>query len=245
MNTAVVLAAGRGSRMGPLTERTPKPLLAVGERALIEWIVAGVAAAGVERLIVVVGYRGEQIIARLGDGSRFGVRVAYRHQERADGTARALLAAEADVERAPFLLTWGDILVDEGAYTDIAGDFRRAPCDALLAVNPTRDPWRGAAVYVDAAWRVTRLVEKPPRGSATTPWNNAGVLALDPVVFEYARRLRPSPRGEYELPAAVATMVEEGRAVRAHPLRGFWSDVGTREDLDDARRRFVPQPAAG
>jgi NDP-sugar pyrophosphorylase family protein len=241
MNTAVILAAGRGSRMGPLTSRTPKPLLPVGDRPLIEWIVGGIAAAGIEHAVVVIGYLGEQIARALGDGSRFGLRIEYRVQEETDGTARALLAAEAEASRAPFLLTWGDILVEPRLYADMADSFRRAPCDALLAVNATDDPWRGAAVYVDAEWRVTRLEEKPPRGTAMTRWNNAGVLALAPRIFEFARRLRPSARGEYELPAAVAAMVEAGCTVRAHPIRGFWSDVGTRDDLEDARRRFAPQ----
>ena len=102
----------------------------------------------------------------------------------------------------------------------------------------------GAAVYVDSDWRVTRLEEKPPRGTATTRWNNAGVLALSASIFDFARRLRPSPRGEYELPTAIAAMVAEGRTVRALPIRGFWSDVGTRDDLEEARRRFVPHPVS-
>jgi NDP-sugar pyrophosphorylase family protein len=244
METAVILAAGRGSRMGPLTSRTPKPLLAVGDRPLIEWIVAGVAAAGIVRAVVVVGYLGEQIAAALGDGSRFGLRIDYRVQTATDGTARALLAAERDAAGAPFLLTWGDILVDGALYGEIVEEFRRSPCDALLALNATDDPWRGAAVYVDSEWRVTKLEEKPPRGTATTRWNNAGILALSPAIFDFARRLQPSPRGEYELPAAVAAMVDDGCAVRALPIRGFWSDVGTLEDLEDARRRFSPQPVA-
>jgi NDP-sugar pyrophosphorylase family protein len=243
MDTAVVLAAGRGSRMGSLTSRTPKPLLPVGDRPLIDWIVGGIAAAGIRRAVLVIGYLGEQIASALGDGSRFGLRIDYRVQEEPDGTARALLAAEPDVGRAPFLLTWGDILVEAALYKEIADAFRWAPCDALLAVNGTEDPWRGAAVYVDADWRVTRLEEKPPRGTATTPWNNAGVLVLGPAIFEFARRLSPSPRGEYELPTAIGAMVAAGRAVRAHPIRGFWSDVGTRDDLEDARRRFAPEPA--
>jgi NDP-sugar pyrophosphorylase family protein len=244
MEKAVILAAGRGSRMGPLTSRTPKPLLAVGDRALIEWIVGGIAAAGVRRAVVVIGYLGEQIADALGDGSRFGMRIDYRVQTETDGTARALLAAEQDTAGAPFLLTWGDILVERALYGEIVREFRRSPCDALLALNDTEDPWRGAAVYVDSDWRVTKLEEKPPRGTATTRWNNAGVLALSPSIFDFARRLRPSPRGEYELPAAVAAMVAEGRTVRALPIRGFWSDVGTRDDLEEARRRFAPHPAS-
>jgi glucose-1-phosphate thymidylyltransferase len=106
----------------------------------------------------------------------------------------------------------------------------------LLSVNATDDPWQGAAVYVDEGWKVTGLVEKPPPGSSRTPWNNAGIFVCRPVVLQYAQRLPPSARGEYELPQAFAAMIADGREVRAYPLRGFWSDLGRPEDLAVAER---------
>lgn len=222
--------------MGALTANTPKPLLRAGGRPLIERIATGLARAGVTRLLVVTGYLGEQIEAALGTGDALGMEISYCRQPHADGTARALLLAEPYVAGAPFVLSWGDILVPEDFYAELMRAFERAPCDARLAVNETDDPWQGAAVYVAGDWRVTRLDEKPPRGTATTPWNNAGILALAPVVFDYARRLAPSPRGEYELPQAIAQMVRDGRNVRAQPIRGFWSDVGTPADLARAEQ---------
>ena len=239
MKTAVVMAAGRGTRMGTLTAATPKPLLAVGGRALIEHIVRGLAGAGVERVIIVTGYLGEQIEAAVGAGARFGVRIAYCRQAQAEGTARALLLAEPYVGREPFVLSWGDILVPAAFYREFVAAFEAMPCDGQLAVNETEDPWRGAAVYVDAEWRVCRIEEKPPRGTATTGWNNAGLFVLRAPIFDYARRLAPSPRGEYELPQAVGRMIADGFHVRAVPIRSFWSDVGTPADLERARQEFV------
>jgi len=118
-------------------------------------------------------------------------------------------------------------------------DFARHACDALLTVNRVADPWRGAAVYLDAGGTVTRVVEKPPRGSSTTPWNNAGIFVFTPLIFSYAERLPPSARGEYELPQAIAAMIADGRAVHACPVRGFWSDLGTPEDLATAERALA------
>jgi dTDP-glucose pyrophosphorylase len=89
---------------------------------------------------------------------------------------------------------------------------------------------------------VLRLDETPPRGSAATHWNNAGILVLTPLVFGYARRVAASPRGEYELPQAVAQMVRDGCSVRAVPVRGAWSDVGTPEDLAAAHALFAAAP---
>jgi dTDP-glucose pyrophosphorylase len=108
----------------------------------------------------------------------------------------------------------------------------------MLLLNEVDDPWRGAAVYVDERWQVTALIEKPPRGTSTTRWNNAGVFVLGPIAFEYAERLTPSPRGEYELPQAIGEMVSDRRDVRALPLRGFWSDLGTPQDLLHAERVY-------
>lgn len=236
MRTALVLAAGRGKRMGTVTASTPKPLLDVAGKPLIEHILAGLARAGLRRSIVVTGYLGEQIERRLGDGSRFGLEeIVYRRQAQLDGTAHALLLAEADVGKEAFLLCWGDILVTPSFYAEFVDAFAASPCAAQIAVNEVDDPWRGAAVYVNAAWRVERLEEKPPRSTSSTGWNNAGILALSPIIFDYARRLERSERGEFELPQAIACMVADGLNVRAVPIRGFWSDVGTAGDLERAR----------
>jgi NDP-sugar pyrophosphorylase family protein len=239
IETAVVLAAGRGTRMGTLTAHTPKPLLTVAGEPMIERVLRGFAAGGVRDAVVVTGYLGDQIEARLGDGGRLGLSLTFRRQERPDGTARALLLAESLIAGVPFAVSWGDILVPIAFYRELLGAYERQPCDALLAVNPVDDPWRGGAVYVDADGRVERLEEKPPRGTSTTPWNNAGIMAFGPEALDYAHQVAPSDRGEYELPQAVAQMVRDGRDVRALPVRGAWSDVGTPEDLAAAQALFA------
>ena len=228
---AVVLAAGRGTRMGPLTANVPKPLLALRGRPIIEHILTGLRAAGIREAVVVTGYLAEQIERHLGSGEALGMKLSYRRQTRLQGTAQALLLARDAIRDEPFLLSWGDIVIEPGQYATLLDDYRRVPCDALLAVNATEDPWQGAAVYVDEHWRVTSLVEKPPRGSSRTPWNNAGIFVFAPLVLDYAERLSPSARGEYELPQAIAAMIADGHDVRAYPVRGFWIDLGRPEDL--------------
>jgi N-acetylgalactosamine kinase len=237
---AVLLAAGRGTRMGHLTATTPKPLLTVGGKPILGHILEGVAGAGVREFVVVTGYLGERIEQAFGDGHDLGVSISYRRQDLPNGTAGALLLARDLIADGPFLLSWGDILVDPELYRTLVERFRAAPCDVLLGVNRVDDPWRGAAVYIGAGERVERIVEKPPRRTSTTPWNNAGIFVFSPLVLDYAARLEPSARGEYELPQAISRMVEDGRDVRALPVGDFWSDVGTPEDLravDSAWRR--------
>jgi len=241
---AVILAAGRGTRMGALTASTPKPLLRLRGRPIIEHILLGLRDAGVRDAVIVTGYLGEQLEAALGDGRRLHMRFTYRRQTHPDGTARALLLARDALQDEPFLLSWGDIVVAPRTYADLVATFAAHPCDALLTVNPVDDPWRGAAVYVDDALRVTRLVEKPPRGASHTRWNNAGLFVFSPHILDYAAQLRPSLRGEYELPQALSAMVDDGGLVRALPVRGFWSDLGTPEDLAAAERIFDPEASS-
>jgi dTDP-glucose pyrophosphorylase len=228
--------------MGVLTASTPKPLLQVAGRSIIEHVLSGFAAARVRRAVVVTGYLGDRIEAALGDGAHLGLQISYCRQERADGTARALLLAERLIGSDPFALSWGDILVPSVFYPRFVEHFARQPCDAQLAVNEVDDPWRGAAVYVHDDWRVERVVEKPPPGTSTTRWNNAGVLMLSALAFDYARRVEASARGEYELPQAIARMVCDGCEVRAVPVCGPWSDVGTPADLAAAQSLFAPGP---
>jgi dTDP-glucose pyrophosphorylase len=227
--------------MGPLTAATPKPLLPLRGRPIIEHILLGLRAAGVREAIVVTGYRGEQIEAQLGSGARLGMQLTYRRQATPEGTARALLLTQELIGNRPVVLSWGDIVVEPDQYAALTADFQRLPCAALLAINEVADPWQGAAVYVDADFRVTQLIEKPPRGVSHTRWNNAGLFVFTSLVFRYAERLTPSPRGEYELPQAVGAMVADGALVRARPLRGFWSDLGTPADLELAERTYLQQ----
>lgn len=237
LSTAVVLAAGRGTRMGALTRDTPKPLLPLQGRPILEHILLGMRDAGIRRVLIVTGYLGEKIEHHFGDGAALELELEYRRQHTTDGTARALLLAQSCLED-PFLMSWGDIVVERKLYRDLVNEFQRRPCDLLMSVNPVDDPWRGAAVYFDDDGRVTRLVEKPVRGTSSTSWNNAGVFIGSPLLLKYAERLQPSSRGEYELPQAIAAMIDDGREVRAWRIEGYWSDLGTPEDLAAAEHEY-------
>ncbi len=240
---AVILAAGRGTRMGALTANTPKPLLALQGRPILEHILLNFRAAGVTDFVLVTGYLGEQIEAYFGNGDRLGLRIHYRRQEHANGTAGALLMVRDLIAAEPFAMSWGDVLIEPHAYAAILGKFAPGTTDAVLSVNHVDDPWRGGAVYVDETDRITRIIEKPPRGTSTTHWNNAGVFVLAPRAWSYIDRIEPSERNELELPQALGTMVADRCHVVAHRLSGFWSDLGTPEDLAAAQSAYPGLPA--
>jgi NDP-sugar pyrophosphorylase family protein len=235
IDQALILAAGKGTRMGALTETCPKPLLRIGGAPILEHILRGLAEVGMRRVIIVIGHLGEQIRECFSAGAGVGLGITYLPQERQNGTAKAALLARSHLGAAPFVMSFGDILCARRNYRRLLESFRSAPCDALLGLNPVDDPWEGAAVYRDGD-RVTKIIEKPRRGTSSTRWNNAGVMVLTPMLWPILDELAPSPRGEYELPVGIGRMVEMGFDVRGVEFDGFWSDVGRREELERINR---------
>lgn len=235
----VLMAAGRGTRLGALTASFPKPMLEVAGAPIIGHILRGLAGAGLEEVVIITGHCAELLEQGLGDGERFGLRLRYRRQPQPpEGTAKALCLARDLLRPDPFFFGWGDILVAPANYDRILS--AAAGLDALIAVNDVDDPWAGAAVTVDEQYRVRKIVEKPPRGTSTTRWNNAGLGVLGPAIWPHVDALQPSARGEYELPQAISALVESGADVGAVPVHGLWFDIGTAADLDTARREFKP-----
>ena len=240
---AVLLAAGRGKRLGALTDHLPKPMLEVAGHPLIGHIVDALAANEVRGIAIVTGYLASHIdewcARRMRENPE--VHLTTLHQAELNGTAGAMLLARDFVgETDPFIFGWSDILMDAENYARFIAAARSQGYDLLLSINRVRDPWRGGAVYVDAKMRVERLIEKPAPGTSTTHWNNAGLFAATPHIFDYLAKLKPSPRGELELPQGIAMMIAERCEVSAVDVRGFWSDVGTPEDLESARKLFKP-----
>jgi len=234
MNKAVVLAAGRGTRMGGITETTPKPMLTVEGRPMLEHILDRLAEAGIREFLIVVGYHRELIEDYF---RTWRLPIHFQVQDPVNGTGSAALLAKEFVGMNSFLLTYGDILCDAEEYLRCRQVLDSSPDTAVaLAVKAVDDPWQGAAVY-EANGRIERIVEKPPKGTSGTPWNSAGFYAFRPVVFEYLARVKPSPRNEYELTSAIDMMIADGLDLRIAPIAGAWRDVGRPEDLAAVNNR--------
>ncbi len=225
---AVLLAAGRGTRMRELTDELPKPMIAVRGRPILEHIIEGLRAAGVTEICIIVGYRADVVRGFFGDGSSRGIRISYETQVVQDGTGRVVDLARAFCVSDPFILSYGDILIQPSNYLRLAAP---GADEALVSVKRNEDVSQGGAVFIDDAWRLTDLREKPKPGEPTSPWYNAGVYAFRPSIFEHTARLERSPRGEYELTDAIRTLAQITGAVRAIELEGEWADVRDPEVL--------------
>ena len=212
----VVLAAGRGTRMRPLTDRRPKPLLPVGDRTLLERIF-DTALDVVEAFVVVVGYRADDIRATIGDQYR-GRPVHYVRQETAKGTAHAVAQA-APVVDDRFLVLNGDVLVDASLPRALAETDGMA-----IAATEVEDPSAYGVLSTDAEGSLTDIVEKP--ADPPTTLANVGCYAFEPVVFEYIAATTESDRGEYELTESIAHLLADGHRISVATYDGTWLDVG-------------------
>lgn len=234
---AVVLAAGRGTRMKELTDKTPKPLLPVAGVPLIERVMRPLMEGGVKRFVIVTGYLAEKIeehLAKLPNN----IEVIFVRQVDLNGTGGALRIAAPHLARAPFALTFGDVLTAAENYTGMLGDFNSRHSDLLMSVWDIGDPCRGAAITIGEDDRIEKMVEKPPPGTAGTPWINAGVVMSGPKLLDYLGGIGKSARGEVELPDAYSAWIRDGGVLRAFRLAEFWSDVGTPEDLQEMDARL-------
>jgi NDP-sugar pyrophosphorylase family protein len=225
---AVVLAAGKGTRMGALTEELPKPMLPVGGKPLLEHILDHLGRSGIQECGIITGYHHDAIEKHF---ERYPMRLTFIHQEIINGTAGAAKLARAFAANDPFLLTYGDIWCEPADYRRVMQPIEEEPeTEATLAVKYVDDPFQGAAVYV-ANGLIREIVEKPPKGTSTTNWNSAGIYCFRPRVFEEIERVPLSPRGEYELTSAIEQMIDGGRKLRAVEIKGTWRDIGRPEDL--------------
>jgi len=221
---AVILAAGEGRRLEPLTDVRPKPMLPVANRPLLEHVIESVVAAGIEEVVLVVGYKRERIQSYFEDGDDWGIDIEYAVQEKQLGTGHAVLQAEDRVGDT-FLVLNGDRVIDPTIVEEMIG----APADdeTLMAVTRTDDP-SGFGVVESDGERVSGIAEKPPRHAITSEVINAGVYRLQPEVFDAIRETETA--GELALTATLDRLAADG-TVRAIRYRGTWLDVSYLWDL--------------
>ena len=225
---AVLLAAGKGTRMRELTNELPKPMIAVRGKPILLHIVEGLRDAGITHFLIVVGWRAEVVSDYFGDGAKLGVSIEYVTQVVQDGTGRVVELAKNFAGTDPFVLSYGDILINAENYPHLTalGD-----ADGLVSVKHNEaEIAKGGCVVVNEDFLVTDVIEKPA-GPPPSPWYNAGVYTFRAGIFDFTARLEKSPRGEYELTDAVRAFAQSGCKVRAIELTGEWADVRDPEVL--------------
>ncbi|MDD5127557.1 MAG: sugar phosphate nucleotidyltransferase [Dehalococcoidales bacterium] len=226
---AVVLAAGEGNRMRPLTYTRPKVMLPIANKPILEHLLTEVSAAGIEEFIFVVGYCDEQVRQYFGDGSKWGVSIGYCNQRKQMGSADAVRSLEGLVE-GNFLVLNGDIIVKQEDIRRLAAHHRNTV--SIIEVADTR----GLGIVQMEEGKVIEIYEKvenPPSRMA-----NAGLYLFTPDIFAAIQKTPKSPRGEYEITDSLRLLMQAGQEIQSNQIRQ-WLDLSYPWDLLEANERLM------
>ncbi|MBI5375542.1 MAG: NTP transferase domain-containing protein [Candidatus Schekmanbacteria bacterium] len=228
----VILAAGRGNRMGPLGLNIPKPLLPVGNKPVIHYHVQYLKELGIDEIIVVVGYLKEKIIESLGDGEKFGVKIRYINQEKALGIAHAVLQLEGIIS-SPFVLILGDIFFIPKNFTDIIKNFIGKRAGGIIATIKEDSPEKirnNFSVMLGSAGNVIRVIEKPIK--VQNNLKGCGIYCFGLSFFDALRRTpRTAMRDEYEITSALQILIDDHYPVYSIDILKWESNLTYPEDI--------------
>jgi UDP-N-acetylglucosamine diphosphorylase/glucosamine-1-phosphate N-acetyltransferase len=231
---AVILAAGQGVRLLPITATRPKHLIKVGGKPILEHCLDALKKAGITEALIVTHYLGKAIREYLGDGDRFGLRLTYIEQPSILGTGNAASMAEPYVD-GKFVLIYGDLLFSEDALKNLIQMFETEHPDAAMAVTPVAKPENYGIIELENARKIKRIVEKPATGETPSNLANAGLYIFNAEIFKTIRSIKSSVRGEIELTDAISLMVKHKKKVRATEIpKNEWLDIGQPWDLLEA-----------
>ena len=234
----LILSGGAGTRLRPITHTSAKQLVPVANKPVLFYGIEALVDAGVTEIgIIIAPETGDEIREAAGDGSAFGAEITYIVQDKPAGLAHAVLTAEEFIGGSPFVMYLGDNLLADG-LRGLVSTFREEEPDALILLTPVDDPQSYGVAELDGE-RIVRLVEKPK----DPPSNLAlvGVYRFAPPIFEAARALEPSWRGELEITEAIQSLIEAGKAVKSEVVSGWWKDTGQLADMLEANRLVLEE----
>lgn len=243
VNKAVVLAAGEGTRLYPITEAVPKEMVRVGKKPTIEHALEVLKAGGIEHVMIILGRKKGAVLDYLGSGDRLDLNVCYRIQEEPKGTAHALSLARNYIgQEDDFVVMYGDNYISPYDAMGEIVNFHEENGQNTLVLHPVEDPRRFGVVKLDEDNRIRGMIEKPTMDEARPykrngHWLNiAGLMMLESKIFDYIDRIDPID-GELWLTDAMEAMRKDGNEIYGYVFEGTRYDIGTFESLSEADRQ--------
>jgi len=233
---AVILAAGEGVRLQPITSTRPKHLIKVGGKPILEHCLNAVKTSGIDEALIVIHYMGEAIRQYFGDGEKLGLKIEYVEQKAVLGTGNAVSLVEP-YEKDDFLMVYGDLLFSADVVKNVIDLYKKEKSAAAMAVVPVENPEDYGVVELENEKHVKRIVEKPKREEAPSNWANAGIYVFSTEIFDKVRETSASARGEWEITDAISQLSKEKKTVLAVKIsQDDWVDIGRPWDLLEANR---------
>jgi NDP-sugar pyrophosphorylase family protein len=225
---AMILAAGEGQRLRPLTLHMPKPMVPVGGRPVLEHLVALLHLHGIREIAITLHYRPEVIMDYFGDGKKFGVEITYSHEVELMGSAGAARVLESFLT-GTFVVLYGDVLTNIDISALVARH-QATGAEGTIALYEVSDPSRCGIAELDASGRIIRFVEKPEPGTIKGNLANSGILVLEPSVI---REIPPDQK--YDLGShLIPKLLDQGVPLFGERLDAYILDIGSPDRLEQA-----------
>lgn len=234
---AIILSAGEGSRMRPLTLTKPKTMLQVAGKPIIQYNIESLRDNGITDILLIVRYKEEMVRNYFGDGSDFGVNIFYKTQKDFLGTANAISYGEDFIDDSIIVLN-GDIILDDEIIHEIIKKYNYLTPDTLMLLTEVEDPSAFGVVEIENG-NIKSIVEKPKREEAPSNLVNAGIYIFNKDIFDKIRKTEISERGEYEITDSVSLQIKDNKTVIGHKTSKDWIDVGRPWELIEVNEDLI------
>lgn len=234
---AIILSAGEGSRMRPLTLTKPKTMLPVAGKPIIQYNIESLRDNGITDILLIVRYKEEIVRNYFGDGSDFGVNISYKTQKDFLETANAISYGEDFIDDSIIVLN-GDIILDDEIIHEIIKKYNYLSPDTLMLLTEVEDPSAFGVVEIENG-NIKNIVEKPKREEAPSNLVNAGIYIFNKDIFDKIRETEISERGEYEITDSVSLQIEDNKTVIGHKTSKDWIDVGRPWELIEVNEELI------
>ncbi|MEK6845255.1 MAG: nucleotidyltransferase family protein [Nanoarchaeota archaeon] len=231
ITTAIILAGGLGTRLKPLTDEIPKPLIPIKNKPLLQYLIEHFHKYGVTNIILSVGYKEEQIKAYFGDGAKFGVKMTYSSESLPLGTGGAIMKAAQGLTQ-PFFLQWGDNLMDID-WREMEQEYSSDDASIIMALTPREDVEHFGVAKLEEN-KIIAFVEKPKREEAPSNLINAGAFILHPEV------LKILPEGKSSIEKDCFEKLAPQGKISAYIHQGQWFPTDTMEKYEIAKEKYKP-----
>jgi len=239
---AVILAAGEGNRLKPITSTRPKPMIPLIGKPLLEHTILGLSDAGIDEILIIVGYKEQQIKQYFGNGiEKFNLKIEYITQEEYLGTAHATNYAKDFVKGDPFVLCYGDVLVEPTIFKEILQIFRTNNIEGLISLIEVKNPQEFGIISLNSGGYVEEITEKPAPELNLGNLANAGIYIFDPLIFKAIDKTEKSIRDEYEFTDSMEILINQlnGKIIGYSIKNYFWNDIGLPWQLFEANEYLL------
>ena len=226
---AVILAAGKGTRLDPITSTVPKPMIPIGGKPLLEHALLNLRDIGVQEILIIVGYKEEIIKNYFGNGlSKLNVKIEYATQLEHLGTAHAVGFAKDFVGEDDFLLMYGDLLTDPQVFKEVLEIYKKSSCEGLITLFEVNNPQEYGIISLNKEAYVEKITEKPSVDLNLGNLANAGIFIFNPLIFKAIELTELSIRNEYEFTDSMQIMINQLKGkIKGYVIKDlFWSDIG-------------------